>query len=108
MTKKRERHKGSIETEVYYDDQAKTTIGMESFVFQGIWVNLSHSVDDSKPCVSVSVRSKNYEELSVFVTKDSDEILFAHNRGDFSATLSEIEAALDFMRSARYIARMLR
>ena len=101
------KYMGSIETTLSYNDPQETEISLEYFTFQNVDVCLLHGLDGETATVSIAVPSKVYEDLSVMISAGSDEILFAHQRGDFSATAEEIVNALLLARAVKTVGKAL-
>lgn len=101
------KHKGSIETEISWNDLAQTEVLYEQFTFHDLEVTLFHGLESEEPSINVEVQSTAYEGLSVYITRGSDKFLFAHEYGDFQATAKEIEEALSLARAVRQIGKVL-
>jgi len=106
MSKRDKKYRGSIETEISFDDPAETVVSIESFTFQGVDVTLFHGIL-GRAVVGVDIPSTVYEDLSVFVEQGSDKISFAHQRGNFETTVQEIEQALLLTHAVRRIGKEL-
>jgi len=92
--------KGSIETTIEFNDQAKTEKGFERFRTRGfdVTIDLLHPL--TKTYIDVSLPTEEYDEMSVMVCADGS-VSFNHESGGFSATPKEIEDALWLLRSER-------
>ena len=97
------KHKGSIETEVDYEDAAKTVVGVEWFKYNGRDVALSRDTD----YLSVTCHDVDGHEDPYVSVMGKGEIEVGDQYGSISTSFTEIRQAIKFLRGARSFAKTL-
>jgi hypothetical protein len=97
------KYKGTIKTEIGYDDAAETRILNERFAYHKKDVCLSRDSD----YVSITASDVAGYEYCYVSVMDNGNLEFGHEYGDMSTTFAEVFKAISFLRSAKSFAKTL-